>query len=112
MLFYADENFPLAVTEHLRQLGHDVLTAGEDGRANRAVTDESVLGRATELKRAVLTINRRDFRLLHEVNALHAGIVICTQDADFTGQASRIDEACAHIANIAGRLVRVYRPSK
>ncbi len=27
MLLYADENFPLAVTEELQRLGHDVLTA-------------------------------------------------------------------------------------
>jgi hypothetical protein len=32
MLLYADEDFPFPVVEQLRQLGHDVLTAQEDGR--------------------------------------------------------------------------------
>jgi hypothetical protein len=39
MALYADENFPLRVVEELRRLGHDVVTAFEDGRANQAVTD-------------------------------------------------------------------------
>jgi Domain of unknown function (DUF5615) len=32
MQLYADENFPLPVVEELRRMGHDVLTAQEDGR--------------------------------------------------------------------------------
>ena len=51
MLLYADENFPLAVTEELQRLGHDVLTAYEDGRANQAIPDDKVLLRTTELGR-------------------------------------------------------------
>ncbi|MGD9564046.1 MAG: DUF5615 family PIN-like protein [Pyrinomonadaceae bacterium] len=39
MRFYADENFPLASVVHLRELGHDVLTVYEDGRANNAFFD-------------------------------------------------------------------------
>ncbi len=35
MLFYADENIPLTVVTELRNLGHDVLTALEDKRANK-----------------------------------------------------------------------------
>ncbi len=62
MLFYADENFPLAVVVELRGLKHDVLTAFEDDRANRKIPDDKVLKRAAELGRAVLTINRRDFK--------------------------------------------------
>lgn len=31
MLLYADEDFPHPVVEELRRLGHDVLTAQEDG---------------------------------------------------------------------------------
>lgn len=31
MQFYADENFPIAAALELRRLGHDVLTAFEDG---------------------------------------------------------------------------------
>lgn len=48
MQFYADENFPLAVVLELRRLGDDVLTAFEDGRANKAVADDKLLARATK----------------------------------------------------------------
>lgn len=112
MLFYADENFPLAVVTELRRMGHDVLTAAEDGRANQRVADEDVLARATDLKRAVLTINRRDFRLLHQRSqGVHVGIVICTQDPSFTEQAERIHTACDSPADVRGQLIRIYRPS-
>ena len=62
MLFYADENFPLTVVVELRHLGHDVLTAFEDGKANQKIPDDKVVERAAELGRAVLTINRKDFQ--------------------------------------------------
>lgn len=111
MLFYADENFPLAVVTELRNLGHDILTAFEDERANQKIPDDEVLQRAIELERAVLTINRIDFKRLHNANENHAGIIICTFDADFIGQAQRIDTACKEFSEIKNQLVRVYRPS-
>jgi hypothetical protein len=65
MSLYADENFPLRVIEELRKRGFDVLTALEDRRANQAVTDADLLARASELRRTLLTLNRRDFKRLH-----------------------------------------------
>lgn len=85
MRFYADENFPLDVVSELRNLGHNCLTALEDERANQKIPDEKVLERAAELDRAVLTINRIDFKRLHNAGNNHAGIIICTFDADFNG---------------------------
>ena len=111
MQFYADENFPFDVVAELRNLKHDCLTTFEDGRANQKISDEKVLERATELERAILTINRIDFKKLHNTDNNHAGIVICTFDADFIGQANRIDTACKVFPEIKGQLVRVYRPS-
>ena len=111
MQFYSDENFPLAVVTELRNLGHDCLTALEDERANQKIPDEKVLQRAIELGRAVLTINRIDFKRLHNENSSHAGIIICTFDADFIGQAQRIVSACQNLPEINKQLVRVYRPS-
>ena len=111
MLFYADENFPLTVFNELRLFGHDVLTAFEDGKANQKISDEKVVERAAELGRAVLTINRKDFKKLHEINNNHAGIFICTFDADFVGQAQRINDACQNPVEISGQLIRIYRPS-
>ena len=60
MLLYADENFPLRVVEELRRLGHDVLTALDDGKANQAISDIDLLRRATEVDRVLLTLNRQD----------------------------------------------------
>jgi Domain of unknown function (DUF5615) len=111
MKFYADENFALAVITELRKLGHDVLTAFEDEKANQKIPDDKVLERATELERAVLTINRKDFKKLHETDNNHAGIFSCTFDADFIGQASRINIACQDVATANGQLIKIYRPA-
>ncbi len=111
MKFYADENFPLRTVEELRILGHHVLTTFEDGKANQAVPDDEILVRAIELKRAVLTINRRDFKRLHEDDSNHFGIVICTEDTDRAGQARRISDKVAEVENVSSQLVRIYRPS-
>ena len=111
MRFYADENFPLITIIELRRLGHDVLTAFEDGRANKGISDERVLARSTKLERALLTINRQDFKRLHNSIAKHTGILICTQDPDFLGQAERIDLACGRIERVDDELIRIYRPS-
>ena len=111
MALYADENFPLRVGEELRRLGHDVITALEDGRANQSVSDRQLLERATEIGRALLTLNRLDFKRLHFQFPEHAGIIICTEDPDRLGQAQRIAESLAGKGDLAGQLVRVYRPS-
>jgi predicted nuclease of predicted toxin-antitoxin system len=111
MPLYVDENFPLRVVEELRRLGHDVITALEDGRANQSITDRELLTRATELDRAILTLNRLDFKRLHVQVPNHAGIVICTEDPDRLGQAQRSAQSIAEMAELQGQLVRVYRPS-
>ncbi len=80
---YADEDFPYPVVEHLRQLGHDVLTTLDAGRANRGIADQDQLAFATSLGRAVLTRNRGHFARLHSRSALHAGIISITDDPDF-----------------------------
>ncbi|KAF0242991.1 MAG: hypothetical protein FD180_3619 [Planctomycetota bacterium] len=110
--FYANENFPLPVVVALRALGHDVLTSLEAGNAGRAVPDEQVLEFACKAKRAVLTLNRKHFIRLHASRPAHEGIVVCTVDADFVGQASRIDEVLRNFVILPGQLVRVNRPSR
>ena len=62
---YADEGVPRALVDRLRALGHDILTALEAGQANQQVPDSAVLVQATNLGRAVLTHNRKDFKRLH-----------------------------------------------
>jgi hypothetical protein len=109
---YADENFPLRVVEELRRLGYDVLTAFEDGRANQAISDEELLARATEAGRAVITLNRVDFKRLHRHHPDHAGIIICTEDPDRIGQAGRVATALEQAGELEGLLIRVYRPPR
>jgi hypothetical protein len=107
---YANENFPQPVVVALRQLGHDVRAITETGAAGQAVPDEAVLAMAREDNRAVLTLNRRHFVRLHDARPEHAGIVVCTFDPDFPGQARRIDAAVRARPDLAGQLVRVNRP--
>ena len=108
---YANENFPLPVVEELRRLGHDVLTIQETGMANQEYSDEEVLAAAKADNRAVLTINRKDFRHLHRRSTHHKGIIICTADLDFIGQARRIHEAIKGYDSLEGQLIRVNRPA-
>jgi hypothetical protein len=107
---YANENFPFPVVAELRQLGHDVLTIQETGKANLEFPDAGILSMATADKRAVLTINRKDFIRLHRQVATHQGIIVCTVDLDFSGQAQRIHEVIARHDSLAGQLIRINRP--
>lgn len=107
---YANENFPLPVVAELRHLGHDVLTMSDAGQAGRSVPDEDVLGFAGREQRALLTLNRRHFVRLHEERSDHAGIIVCTFDPDFAGQAQRIHALLQSNGRLAGRLIRVNRP--
>ncbi len=108
---YADENFPLQVVEHLRGLGHDVLTTLEAEQADRSVPDDEVLDFASRHERVLLTLNRWDFVALHRSNAEHAGIIVCSVDVDTQRQAERIHEAIQTAGDIAGKLLRVNLPS-
>jgi hypothetical protein len=107
MLLYADEDFSFPVVEELRRLGHDVVTAQEDGRT--ATPDPDILARAHSLGRAVLTHNRRHFERLHQQSADHSGILSATHDSDFPALADRIHSILAGL--LPGRwCIRVNRP--
>jgi hypothetical protein len=106
----ADENFPLPAVEALRSHAHDVATLAELDRAGRRVTDAEVLALAATEQRVVLTLNRRDFLRLHRERPEHAGIVACTFDPDFAGQAARIHAALLAEGELAGKVIRVNRP--
>jgi hypothetical protein len=107
MQLYADEDFPLPVVE-LRRLGHDVITAQEDGR--NQTPDPDVLARAHALRRAVVTHNWRHFERLHRQGAAHSGILSATQDANnHVALAGRIQAAL--VGRAPGRwCLRVNRP--
>jgi hypothetical protein len=95
------------VVEELRRLGHDVLTAQEDGQTS--IPDPDLLARAHALGRAVLTHNRRHFERLHRQGTVHSGILSATHDTDFPGLAVRIHGAGNRLT--PGRwCLRVNRP--
>ena len=108
---YSNENFALPVVEELRRLGHDVLTIQETGKAGQAVSDEMVLEYAVADGRALLTLNRKHFLRLHRARPQHDGIIVCTVDADFPGQAARIHAVVEAAGDLRGLLIRVNRPS-
>lgn len=107
----ADENVPLAVVETLRGYGHDVVAIVESDLAP-GTPDTEILARARLDGRAVVTLNRRDFFRLHREQPAHSGIIACTFDPDFAGQASRIHAALSSVETLQGVLVRVNRPAR
>jgi hypothetical protein len=107
---YTNENFPIPVAEELRRRGHDVLTVQEAGHAQKAIPDEEVLAFAKAERRILVTLNRKHFIRLHLAVSDHAGIVVCTFDPDFGGQALRIHAVLESEDDLSGRLLRVNRP--
>ncbi len=107
---YADEQFPFEVVENLILLGHDVLTVQAAGNANLKIPDDRVLEFATTKDRVVLTLNRKDFKRLHRSQANHAGIIICTDDANRSALAERINAAILVEPVLSGKLISVVRP--
>lgn len=109
-LLYANENFPLPVVEELRHLGHDVLTMQEAGEAGKSIPDEQVLASAIAEGRVLLSLNRKHFIYLHNANSDHSGIIVCSFDSDFSGQAHRIHTAIESKARLSSELIRINRP--
>jgi hypothetical protein len=72
---YTDENFPQPAVERLRELGHDVQTVQDAGKAQQKLPDEAVLADACADGRAAMTHNRKDFGYLHAANPDHEGII-------------------------------------
>ena len=107
---YSNENFPLPIVDELRELGHDILTIQETGKANQAMTDDEVLAFANKEKRILLTLNRRHFIKLHNKRQPHAGIFACTFDPDFSALAKRIDNAIQEGNDFVQKAIRINRP--
>lgn len=110
-LLYADENFDAPVVLELRALGHDVLTAGEAGKAGLRIPDSDVLAYSISLGRCVLTFDRRDFIRLHSAVRPHKGIIVCTRDDDSLALAGRIHQAIISRATLDNQLIRIVRPA-
>ena len=109
---YTNENFPQPVVEELRRLGHDVLTVHETGRAGQSWPDGEVLAFARLQGRVLLTLNRKHFLRLHRQEPEHAGLILCTFDPEFAGQARRIHAAIQEQGPLEGKVLRVNRPAR
>ncbi len=106
---YANENFPLPVVVALRELGHDVLTTRDAGKANDAIPDDEVLRFAVASGRAVITHNRQDFIRLHSQSPDHEGILVCTDNPDFPALSAKIHARLQSMESLKGQLVRINR---
>lgn len=107
--FYTNENLPIKIAQYLRQMGHNVLTLHEAGKANQRIPDEDVLAFAAQSGRILLTLNRWDFIVLHTKSTQHAGIMVCTQNPNLLQQAEQIDKAVTEAGNMKEILIRVNR---
>jgi predicted nuclease of predicted toxin-antitoxin system len=110
--FYTDEGFPRPTALAFRNLGYDLLTCQEAGKANQNISDEDVVVFATAQNRVVLTVNCRDFIKIHRQFYPHAGIIACTEDLQFEHLALRIHEAVSnHEGEFTNQLLRIYKPA-
>ncbi len=77
---YFDEDQTVRIAARLNGAGFDVLTARDAGRAGRGVSDEDHLRFATDLGRAPVTTNARDFAPIFDEgwqkDRHHAGIIL------------------------------------
>jgi len=82
----------------------------EDGKANQSLSDEEVLSLAKDRKRA---ISRRtaDISSSSTDNKLNMRDHCLQFDPDFDGQAQRIADALGKESDLAGQLIRIYRPA-
>jgi len=109
---YANENFFYDAVAILIDLGHDVLTTRDAGKANLGIPDEEVLAFAKAQGRIMLTFNYRHFIRLHRIFPDHAGIIVCTEDRDIAAPSLRIHEAIENLGGeLAGQLIRINRPN-
>ena len=109
-LLLTDENISQLVVNHLRELGYDVRTVAELGKAGQSYPDDHVLQDAAAEQRVLVTHDRKDFRRLHNNGADHTGMVLCTQDTNARRLAERIDVELSKRATIGCDVINVQRP--
>jgi predicted nuclease of predicted toxin-antitoxin system len=74
--YFMDEHYPAPVTQGLRRLGIDVLTAQDAGRTG--LPDPDQLAFATAENRVLVTFDS-DYLALHHSGIDHAGIAWCRE---------------------------------
>lgn len=88
---YTDEDFNNLAVKVLKEMGYDIKTSQEEGKARQWLDDETQLAYAISQGRAILTHNHKDFQKLHKENQ-HSGIISCTHNNNYKQLAQRIDE--------------------
>jgi predicted nuclease of predicted toxin-antitoxin system len=109
MKLYADEDFNYLAVKTLKEMGYDVKTTQEAGKAGQGIDDQAQLSYASSEGRAILTHNHKDFYKLHTHN-VHSGIISCTHNKDYQQLALRIDERIRNVLQLDNQLIRVTRP--
>jgi predicted nuclease of predicted toxin-antitoxin system len=109
---YSNENFPLDMVEILRNFGYDILTSYAAGQANQGIPDEAVLTFAAQQNRVIITLNRDDFVKLHRSGFNHAGMIICKDDRDYTGQIEALHSYLETQSNLTNRAIRVKKQNQ
>lgn len=108
-LLLIDEDFPHQVGKILQEYGHDVISLNDLELAGIGLTDEDVLATATNLERAVLTHNRKDFLRLHKKSKEHAGIIVCTRNPDLSRLGEKIHSSIDELDALHGLCIKIYR---
>jgi predicted nuclease of predicted toxin-antitoxin system len=76
-----DENVSYTVLNRLRSLGHDIVSAREEGLSS--LSDDQVYAHALVTGLCILTHDRVDYKRLHfRRTCPHFGIIICSQFED------------------------------
>ena len=106
-LLLADENFPFPSVTALQNFGHDIKTLNDYNKNNISLSDPEVLAFARKERRAVVTLNRKDFISLHHEVKNHAGIVVCIFDLDFDRLARAIHQSISSMSTLTNHLIRI-----
>jgi hypothetical protein len=110
--FYLDNDVSLALASQLNQLGHDAVTARDQGASHAGDYEQLLI--SAQLQRVLITHNERHFRDLHStwllwlphfgVNAEHEGILVIPQPPrvrriDLAFEIDGLVRQHAHMAN-------------
>ena len=94
----------------LREVGHDVITVNDAGLTGSR--DTVVLNYAKVENRVLLTLNCRDFQILHQATPNHPGILAVYRDANPANNMSfaAIVAAIANLQAVAVPLANQFMP--
>ena len=89
MRLVADENINRLVVQHLRSVGHEIVSIAEE---HATIPDESVLDIANQTQSILLTSDKDFGELAYRQNLVHCGIILVRLAGQTTEQKSIILE--------------------